>query len=310
MGEWDTTFIYNVLESPRVHDFGADITVLRIDQDLNVVLGYTEDGSVFFGCPQIGDAEGFVKGRARLDVSQTIELKDGSLIEPAIALRFLVNSDEELKSVSTIFSGLYDLNRNSSGTASATQAAQGFENYFSSLPRIGMSEEVEVGLFGEVLVIEASSKKEELIKSWHSTPNSTYDFSNNGMRLEVKTSTRPTRLVWLRNTQSAADIDPHLTYVSVYAPVDHSGTSLNELVSRLRISLDNSYKAILDEKLSYYDLENCEKRFDLETGLKTLRFVSSEDVPAPYLEDNRILEYRWKCSFHSLPDSGDRSAWI
>jgi hypothetical protein len=128
--------------------------------------------------------------------------------------------------------------------------------------------------------------------------------------LEVKTSTRPTRLVWLRNTQSAADIDPHLTYVSVYAPVDHSGTSLNELVSRLRISLSNSYKEILTEKLAYYDLENCEKRFDLETGLKTLRFVSSEDVPAPSLEDDRILEYRWKCSFLSLPDSGDRSAWI
>lgn len=310
MGDWDTSFIYSVLETPRNHDFGADVTVLKIDADLKVVLGYTEDGSVFFGCPQIGEAAGFVKGRARLDVSQTIELKDGSLIEPAIALRFLVNSEEELKSVSTIFSGLYDLNKNSAGTENATQAAQGFENYFSRLPRIGMTDEVEIGLFGEILIIEASSKKQEMIKGWHSTPNSTYDFSSNGARLEVKTSTRPTRLVWLRNTQTGAGIDPHLTYLSVYAPVDHAGISLKELVSRLKNSLDDSLKGLLDEKLSYYDLENCEKRFDLETALETLHFVSSDDVPAPSMVDTRILEFRWKCSFASLPDSGDSSVWI
>ena len=44
--------------------------------------------------------------------------------------------------------------------------------------------------------------------------------------------------------------------------------------------------------------------------LKTLRFVSSDDVPTPSMIDTRILEFRWKCSFATLPDSGDSSAWI
>jgi hypothetical protein len=245
-----------------------------------------------------------------LDVSQSIDLKERGVVEPALALSFLVSSEEELRAISTVFSGLYDLNKNANGTEKATLAAQGFEDYFADLPRIGLTSELEIGLFGELSVIAASSKKEEMVRGWHSSPDATYDFSFDGKRLEVKTSTRPTRLVWLRGSQTLSNSGSDLTYLSVYAPVDDAGMNLTELAVMIRDSLSPSLMILFDEKLSFYDLTNCKKRFDFRKAIESFRFISSSDIPVPSAEDPRILEIKWKCSFENLPNSGNSNSWI
>jgi hypothetical protein len=307
---WDANNIFAILDAPRQHEFSSDITVLKLDEELKVVVGYTVDGSVFFGCPQVGHIDGFKKGRAKLDVMQSIDLKHRGIIEPALALSFLVNSDEELRAISTIFSGLYDLNKDSNGSEKATSAAQGFEDYFADLPKIGLTNELEIGLFGELAIIAMSGKKDELVRGWHSSPDTTYDFSYNSNRLEVKTSTRPTRLVWLRSSQTIRNADPKLTYLSIYAPLDDAGVNLQELATQVSKELSPTENSIFEEKLSFYDIKNCNRRFDLKTASETLRFISSMDVPIPSSDNTKILEIRWKVSFESLPDSGDRSTWI
>ena len=205
---------------------------------------------------------------------------------------------------------MYDLNKNASQTDKATLAAQGFEDYFADLPRMGLTSEIEVGLFGELSVISASTKKEELIRGWHSTPYSTYDFSFNAKRLEVKTSTRPTRLVWLRSSQTILNADPNLTYLSIYAPFDDSGVTIPELAIQIASNLPPKIKSIFEEKLALYDFEQCTRKFDHKTASETLRFISSADVPIPISDDPKILETRWKCSFENLPNNGDKTSWI
>jgi hypothetical protein len=308
--DWDATGIHRILDAPRIHDFGSDVTVLKSDNELKVVIGYSANGSVFFGCPQIGQIQGFRKGRAKLDVSQSIDLKERGLIEPALALSFLVNSDEELSAISAIFSGLYDLNKSGHGTEDATLAAQGFEGYFADMPKIGPTAELEIGLFGELSVIAASTKKEELVRGWHSVPDATYDFSFDGKRLEVKTSTRPTRLVWLRGSQTLKNSDPGLVYLSIYAPIDDAGINLSELSTRVRASLTPPLKSLFDEKMAFYDISGCRKRFDFQSAAESFRFISSSDIPIPKVEDPRIIEIQWKCSFENLPNEGDSSFWI
>jgi hypothetical protein len=310
VNKWDASAIFDVLDAPRAHEFYSDITVLQIDENLKIVLGYTADGSVFFGCVQVGEISGFIRGRARLEVLQTIDLKHRGVIEPALVLSFLVNSEEELSAISTIFSGLYDLNKNSPGTINASVAAQGFEEYFAELPKIGMSNEIEIGLFGELALISASSKMEELVRAWHASPSSTYDFTFNGKQLEVKTSTRPTRLVWLRSSQSVRDSDTNLTYLSIYTPIDVGGITVGDLVTKIRNCLSPLLKRLFDEKLSRYNIEICQKSFDLNLALQSFRFISSVDIPIPTNIDPRILELRWKCSFKTLPINGDPNLWI
>jgi Putative PD-(D/E)XK family member, (DUF4420) len=307
---WDANDVYTILETPRQHNFGSDITVLRMDGDLQVVIGYKEDGSVFFGCPQNGDIKGFKKGRAKLDVMQSIDLKERGTVEPALALSFLINSEEELRAISTIFSGLYDLNRNAPGSEKATLAAQGFEDYFTDLPKIRLTGEIETGLFGELSIIAASENKDALVKGWHSSPDATYDFSFGGNRLEVKTSTRPTRLVWLRSSQTLRSVDANLTYLSIFAPIDEAGMTLDELAGKIRTSLSEPLKSIFDEKLSYYEIANSSRRFDYLTAVNSFRFILASDVPVPTADDPQILELRWKCSFENIVSAGNQSKWL
>ncbi|MFM8759410.1 MAG: PD-(D/E)XK motif protein, partial [Methylophilaceae bacterium] len=221
-----------------------------------------------------------------------------------------VNSEDELRAISTIFSGLYDLNRNAKGTDQATLAAQGFEKYFADLPRISLTRELEIGLFGELSTISVSSKKVELVRGWHSAPDATYDFSFGGNRLEVKTSTRPTRLVWLRSSQTTRYTDPNLTYLSIYAPPDDAGMNVRELAEQIRASLDPSLRTTFDEKLAFYDVDSCTFRFDIQETKASLRFIKSAEVPVASIQDPRVIEVRWKCSFCDLPNESESSVWI
>ena len=45
--EWDANSIFTILDAPRQHEFVSDITVLKLDEKLKVMIGYTENGSVF-----------------------------------------------------------------------------------------------------------------------------------------------------------------------------------------------------------------------------------------------------------------------
>jgi hypothetical protein len=193
--DWNASDVYTILAADRQHDLSSDITVLKLDPMLNVVIGYSSEGHVFFGCPQVGQINGFHKGRAKLEAMQTIDLGERGLIEPALALSFLVNSEEELRAISTIFSGLYDLNKNAYQTDKATLAAQGFEDYFADLPRMGLTSELEVGLFGELSIIENLENLKDrgklgtLVEKYyfnHQPPNDhNPDFPEAGVELKV-----------------------------------------------------------------------------------------------------------------------------
>ena len=124
---------------------------------------------------------------------------------------------------------------------------------------------------------------------------------------------RSTLLALFRGSSSAmdaCDADPYLTYLSVYSPIDEAGMNVRELSEQIRAQLPTSLVTVFDEKLSFYDLANCKKRFDLRSATGSFRFVSSSDIPTISAEDPRILEIQWKCSFDNLPSSGDSVSWM
>ena len=105
-------------------------------------------------------------------------------------------------------------------------------------------------------------------------------------------------------------MDPNLTYLSIYAPVDEAGVTLDQHVTEIRASLSQSLKSSFDEKLSFYEVGLCTRRFDYQTAVKSFRFILSADVPMPNSDDPRILDLRWKCNFGSLPNTGDPDTWL
>ena len=306
---WEAGDIYETLSiDHKLID--SDLTVIKHDPSNNAVLGYTKEGLVFFSCKQYGEVSGFSCGRAKLEVMQEIYQGSKGTISPAFILSFLVTNDEELKAISAVFSGLYEFNRSYPETSKAIDAAQGFEDYFTKFPKLGLSREIEVGLFGELSVIAASENNGDLISGWHSTPSSTFDFSFNSARLEVKTSTRPTRLHWLRSTQSVSQPDENLFYLSIYAPEDNSGFTLIDVINYIKQSTSELKFQELLEKLSYYEIDKAKIKFDFKQSIGSFKFIDSESIPLPNFNKQQILEVQWKCNFNEINETNKLNPWL
>lgn len=306
---WEAGDIYETFSIERKL-FDSDLTVIKHDSNNNVVLGYTKEGLVFFGCKQYGQISGFRSGRAKLEIMQEINQGSKGNIAPAFILSFLVTNDEELKAISAVFSGLYDFNKSYPETSKATDAAQGFEDYFTKFPKLGLSREIEIGLFGELSVIATSEKKGDLILGWHSTPSSTFDFSYNSARLEVKTSTRPTRVHWLRSTQSMNEPEKNLFYLSIYAPEDNTGLTLLDLVDQIKSNISDTEIEQFLEKLTYFEIEKAKIKFDYKQTVKSFKFIDSESVPVPSFNEKQILEVQWKCDFNKINITNKFNPWL
>jgi len=306
---WEAGDIYETL-SIEHKLIDSDLTVIKHDSKNNVVLGYTKEGLVFLSCKQYGQVSGFSSGRAKLEIMQVINQGSKGTISPAFILSFLVTNDEELKAISAVFSGICEFNRSYPETSKATDAAQGFEDYLTKFPKLGMSREIEIGLFGELSLIAASKSSRNLILGWHSTPNSTFDFSYNSSRLEVKTSTRPTRVHWLRSTQSLNEPEENLFYLSIYAPEDNSGFTLLDLLNYIKQSISDTEIEQLFEKLSYYEIEKAKIKFDYNQTVKSFKFIDSESIPLPNFNKQQILEVQWKCNFNEINETNKFNPWV
>lgn len=295
-------FIPNVFQT-------SEITVLNFDAELEVVLGITLEGKALLAFRQFGEVKGFKTPRAELKTMQSLDLGEFGVIEPAIALDFVFENQDEIKAIATIFSGLYQFNLDFPGSSKATNAAQGFEELIANIPRIEITREIEIGLFGELAYIYSSRDPELTLKSWHSIPSATYDFSHSGSHLEVKTSTRPTRRHWLRSTQSLISSTRELFYLSIYTPEDATGVSILDLVEKISLKLDSRCQVLLHELLSSFDLESAKMRFNLDSTLESFKFIKGETVPIPSSTDKNILEIRWRCDFLALEKFDGSSPW-
>lgn len=89
-----------------------------------------------------------------------------------------------------------------------------------------------LGLWGELLVLCSASDAECMLDSWHAALDAKFDFSTNGSRLEVKTTTSLER----KHIFSLEQVEPVLgTWVavaSIMTTETQSGTSVQSLVRR------------------------------------------------------------------------------
>lgn len=308
---WSTTDISRSL-ADATFDItkNFEISVARLDPQKKVFLGIDFEGYLVFGCEQFGDITGFNFPRVKLEVNKTFNLSNGIEIERCFALKFIASNEDELLSISGIFSGLFTLLNESENSSSATLAAQAYETYFSKISKIKVSRSLEVGLFGELVSIYSLDDCRNMVAGWHSTPNATYDFSFSGSRLEVKTSTRPTRIHWLRSSQLFSSSDPKLKYLSIYAPEDAAGVSVKQLVTLIIEKLgDTSSINNFLEKIAMYEYEILDRKFDLHTAATTMKFIDSIDVPFPEYSNPKILEVQWKCNFNDFSSSSSTTPW-
>lgn len=143
--------------------------------------------------------------------------------------------------------------------------------------------QTELGLWGELLLIEVSDNKELLIDSWHKKSSQTFDFNDGNEKLEIKTTSKNERVhsFSLNQLEKAKDSQSHI--ISIMTSEIDRGFSVLDLFERINLGLNPDYQMRLMEKLiqvSGKDLENFYNKFDLKTGLESMRVFSALNVPS------------------------------
>ena len=310
LDKWTAFQVYAlIVNSERSSSDKHELKIIAYDDNTKSILGIDADNFIVFSAPQYSEFEGFRFPRANLEGNKTIELTNGVRIEPVFSFKFLSNSDEEINTISTIFAGLQNQILESGNTQSAQNSAIGFESYFQGLGRIKPSRQLQVGLFGELTFIFNSENKVRTISAWHESPYSTYDFGFQSDRLEVKTTTSPTRLHWLRSSQTLELDRQKLTYLSIYAPEVEGGISVSELIQKLASSLQASEKTTLLAKLDLYDLGQADMRFDLDSAVSSFKFIDGMNVPIVNSSEPAVRNISWQCDFALLRGQERNEFW-
>ena len=286
-----------------------DIAVQIYDSNTRSFCGIDSNGFFVFGAPQFTEFEGFFFARAKLEGNKSLLLSNGVSVSPVFTFSFLASNQEEIKAISTIFAGLQNQICDIGDSSTAQISAKGFEDYFARIGRLRVSRDLQIGLFGELAFILSSTQKELIVQGWHSSPFSTYDFGVKEGRLEVKSSTAPTRLHWLRSSQSVNLDRSKLTYLSIFVPEVAGGTSIQQLRQKILEGLSENTREIFEEKIGLFDLDGCDMTFDLDSALGSFKFVSALDVPIVTSSEASVTQISWRCNFSLLQGEQEHSIW-
>jgi hypothetical protein len=142
-----------------------------------------------------------------------------------------------------------------------------------------------IGVWGELVVIAASTDPCALIDAWHAQIDDRFDFALEGSRLEVKTTTRAVRLhrFGLEQLLIVRGVSQHV--VSLMTAESDTGTSVADLVEELQSrSAGDSVRQLklLNQVAATLGVDwpaTARRRFDRMAALESLQVFAAADVP-------------------------------
>lgn len=158
----------------------------------------------------------------------TFAVDDRSWLSPAVVIECL---DDGL--VPTFIALALDVSAQLEGPSPPSpervfRSIAGWERLLRS--RSILSEERELGLWGELLFILQAPSIDGAIRSWTTETRGVIDFSGGGIGVEVKTSASRLRHAVSHQQARSSDADLVVLFASVWAVPDASGRSLADLV--------------------------------------------------------------------------------
>jgi hypothetical protein len=275
-------------------DDSDKMTVVYVDLENCLALGYQANNKVVFVGEQFEDAFGFKSKKVELEVDKTFE---SNLISIGRAFRISFDCDDqdEIECAFAICAGLRLLVRESKGGLSLAAVESFIKGAFNRTP---MSK--EVGLFGELLAIYMAKSSAEAVKTWHATNFDTYDFGNSRGYLEVKTTSTSQRAHWLSLGQVQKVPRDKVTICSYILNLIPDGTTIEMLVELLVSKIPLAELKVFSEILSQYPLHTFTRRFDLSSAVESMKLYALEDLPIDLTPVKGVLNQKWLVDFEQL----------
>lgn len=165
-----------------------------------------------------------------------------------------------------------------------------------------------IGLWGELLNIEASADKKEFIDAWHLKDTDAFDFAFANCRLEVKATEKSLREHDFSLTQVRGG-RPGDFIASVLLSRSAAGITVLDLASRIaeRVPAAQQQKlwSLVIGSLGFDAEASNDHAFDLIGALRDLRFIPAGSVPAPNIGKNDISfisNVRFRANIQKLCD--------
>ncbi|WP_240324565.1 PD-(D/E)XK motif protein [Trinickia diaoshuihuensis] len=171
------------------------------------------------------------------------------------------------------------------------------------------------GLWGELLLINASSSPQTMVDAWHVVPTDDFDFSTDAFRIDVKStaSTNREHEFSLRQVRSGRP-DDFIASVVLRSSAD--GLSVLDLARRIAPQLTGAGQAKLWQLVIDTlgdDAESTEwQTFDVAAATASIMLVPAIHIPAPSIapgDAQVVSEVRFRariaavCSQHAVPVS-------
>lgn len=165
----------------------------------------------------------------------------------------------------------------------------------------------ELGVWGELLVVVTSTDPVAMLDGWHAQVDDRFDFSAEGARLEVKTTTRTERIHQVGLAQLLPVEGCAQQLVSIMTVETDLGTSVAGLVERVRLLLaatpERQMKLLdkVSETLGSDWPQTARHRFDEAGGLASLRVLPANAVPRVDPGPPEVLDVKLTIDVSDVP---------
>lgn len=175
------------------------------------------------------------------------------------------------------------------------------------------AETTVIGLWAELVLIARARDAAAVVAAWHQDPRATFDFRHLRHGVEVKASRDPAREHWFSLNQWRSGEHSQCEVASfIVAPLE-TGISVADLLDRLQDrlvghpALQSKLIEVAGRTLGRDFGRASTDRFDLESALRSLRFVDLRDIPHGRF-DPGVLDARWRTSLEHT-EWNARSTW-
>ncbi|MFH7002119.1 PD-(D/E)XK motif protein [Flavobacterium bizetiae] len=141
----------------------------------------------------------------------------------------------------------------------------------------------EIGLWGELFLINESSDLEYIIDAWHINKTDRFDFNDGINKIEIKTTTKSQRIHHFSLTQLDKLLTSKTMICSIMTCKIDLGLSVYDLYENILFRINDKYKDILREKIfkvAGNQLSKFAMKFDSEMARASCKYYSSKSIPS------------------------------
>lgn len=276
--------VRSAIEPSNVPDTDRDINLPALEPKTRIGVGRDGGRAFVLVAPGQPTAQTLEGRHVRFDPwMELVDSASGITLKDVCVLRFRPMDESGVKdAVAAVFEGLIQLTRSTPDALGDVIVTM--QDLFESGLKSGVARETEIGLAGELLVVAEAVDMSALVQSWHTKAEGRFDFSSQGERLEVKTSTLPERVHWFSSEQLTPIPGACTTFISVLLPLVESGSTVASMFvgmdtltaqdrARLRRIIINVAKEPPELLTSVV--------FDREAARQSLRHFGVQGVPTP-----------------------------